>query len=218
MTEIHRARQAQPPGRTFDDIAVVPVVTRDRRSRLADADAALTAADGLGLAHLPIASGDSAASFSTSKSGLTRSLCWPIASHRMQGDLRRASGRAIGRFEGSAAGRRAWYFSCPHGVVRSQGRGGRRSPLRSRGTTVSAETISGAAETPNLKQFIYKADVPVVVGGCRRLQPRYLMRTGMTGISLSFGGGAAAPLIQVPWPAVADNSRRDYMVGEPLCI
>ena len=35
-----------------------------------------------------------------------------------------------------------------------------------RGTTVSAEHVSGQAEPLNLKQFIYELDVPVVVGGC----------------------------------------------------
>lgn len=35
-----------------------------------------------------------------------------------------------------------------------------------RGTTVSAEHVSSAAEPLNLKQFIYELDVPVIVGGC----------------------------------------------------
>src|SRR3954454_6321060 len=35
-----------------------------------------------------------------------------------------------------------------------------------RGTTVSAEHVSGQAEPLNLKEFIYELDVPVVVGGC----------------------------------------------------
>ena len=35
-----------------------------------------------------------------------------------------------------------------------------------RGTTVSAEHVSGRAEPLNLKQFIYELDVPVIVGGC----------------------------------------------------
>jgi IMP dehydrogenase len=35
-----------------------------------------------------------------------------------------------------------------------------------RGTTVSAEHVSGRAEPLNLKQFIYELDVPVVVATC----------------------------------------------------
>src|SRR5918996_3723876 len=34
-----------------------------------------------------------------------------------------------------------------------------------RGTTVSAEHVSGQAEPLNLKEFIYELDVPVIVGG-----------------------------------------------------
>ena len=38
-----------------------------------------------------------------------------------------------------------------------------------RGTTVSAEHVSGRAEPLNLKRFIYELDVPVIVGGARLL-------------------------------------------------
>ena len=41
-----------------------------------------------------------------------------------------------------------------------------------RGTTVSAEHVSGQAEPLNLKQFIYELDVPVIVGGCATTPPR----------------------------------------------
>ena len=41
-----------------------------------------------------------------------------------------------------------------------------------RGTTVSAEHVSGRAEPLNLKQFIYELDVPVIVGGCATYRPR----------------------------------------------
>ena len=41
-----------------------------------------------------------------------------------------------------------------------------------RGTTVSAEHVSGQAEPLNLKQFIYELDVPVIVGGCATYRPR----------------------------------------------
>src|SRR5918995_7237092 len=39
-----------------------------------------------------------------------------------------------------------------------------------RGTTVSAEHVSGRAEPLNLKDFIYELDVPVIVGGCATYQ------------------------------------------------
>src|SRR6478735_10337665 len=61
-----------------------------------------------------------------------------------------------------------------------------------RGTTVSAEHVSGAAEPLNLKQFIYELDVPVIVGGCATYTAAlHLMRTGAAGVLVGFGGGAA---------------------------
>ena len=61
-----------------------------------------------------------------------------------------------------------------------------------RGTTVSAEHVSGRAEPLNLKQFIYELDVPVIVGGCATYQAAlHLMRTGAAGVLVGFGGGAA---------------------------
>ena len=52
-----------------------------------------------------------------------------------------------------------------------------------RGTTVSAEHVSGRAEPLNLKQFIYELDVPVVVGGCATYAAAlHLMRTGAAGV------------------------------------
>jgi hypothetical protein len=61
-----------------------------------------------------------------------------------------------------------------------------------RGTTVSAEHVSGQAEPLNLKQFIYELDVPVVVGGCATYQAAlHLMRTGAAGVLVGFGGGSA---------------------------
>ena len=89
-----------------------------------------------------------------------------------------------------------------------------------RGTTVSAEHVSGAAEPLNLKQFIYELDVPVIVGGCTTYTAAlHLMRTGAAGVLVGFGGGAAHTTrnvfgIQVPMAtAVADvaGARRDYM-------
>ena len=89
-----------------------------------------------------------------------------------------------------------------------------------RGTTVSAEHVSGRAEPLNLKQFIYELDVPVVVGGCATYQAAlHLMRTGAAGVLVGFGGGAAHTTrtvlgVGVPMAsAVADvaAARRDYM-------
>jgi len=89
-----------------------------------------------------------------------------------------------------------------------------------RGTTVSAEHVSGRAEPLNLKQFIYELDVPVIVGGCATYQAAlHLMRTGAAGVLVGFGGGAAHTTrtvlgLAVPMAsAVADvaAARRDYM-------
>jgi IMP dehydrogenase len=89
-----------------------------------------------------------------------------------------------------------------------------------RGTTVSAEHVSGQAEPLNLKEFIYELDVPVIVGGCATSQAAlHLMRTGAAGVLVGFGGGAAhttRSVIGVGVPmasAVADvaAARRDYL-------
>ena len=89
-----------------------------------------------------------------------------------------------------------------------------------RGTTVSAEHVSGQAEPLNLKEFIYELDVPVIVGGCATYQAAlHLMRTGAAGVLVGFGGGAAhttRTVIGVAVPmatALADvaAARRDYL-------
>lgn len=89
-----------------------------------------------------------------------------------------------------------------------------------RGTTVSAENVSGQTEPLNLKEFIYELDVPVIVGGCATYQAAlHLMRTGAAGVLVGFGGGAAHTTrsvlgIAVPMAsAVADvaAARRDYL-------
>src|SRR4029453_15113105 len=89
-----------------------------------------------------------------------------------------------------------------------------------RGTTVSAEHVSGQAEPLNLKQFIYDLDVPVIVGGCATHHAALaLVRTGAAGGVVGFGGGAAPTTrkvlgVAVPMAsAVADvaAARRDYM-------
>ncbi len=89
-----------------------------------------------------------------------------------------------------------------------------------RGTTVSAEHVSGDGEPLNLKTFIYDLDVPVIVGGCSTYQAAlHLMRTGAAGVLVGFGGGAAHTTsdvlgIRVPMAtAVAEvaEARRDYL-------
>ena len=89
-----------------------------------------------------------------------------------------------------------------------------------RGTTVSAEHVSGQAEPLNLKQFIYELDVPVIVGGCATHQAAlHLMRTGAAGVLVGFGGGSGHTTrtvlgVTVPMAtAVADvaAARRDYL-------
>jgi len=89
-----------------------------------------------------------------------------------------------------------------------------------RGTTVSAEHVSGEGSPLNLKQFIYDLDVPVIVGGCATYQAAlHLMRTGAAGVLVGFGGGASLTTsdvlgVRVPMAsAVAEvaSARRDYL-------
>ncbi|WP_300080968.1 GuaB3 family IMP dehydrogenase-related protein [Propioniciclava sp.] len=89
-----------------------------------------------------------------------------------------------------------------------------------RGTTVSAEHVSNDAQPLNLKEFIRKLDVPVIVGGCATYQAAlHLMRTGAAGVLVGFGGGATGRTrhvlgVEVPMAsAIADvaAARRDYM-------
>ena len=89
-----------------------------------------------------------------------------------------------------------------------------------RGTTVSAEHVSGSAEPLNLKEFIYELDVPVIVGGCATHQAAlHLMRTGAAGVLVGFGGGSAHTTRSVLGDAVPMASavadvaaaRRDYL-------
>jgi IMP dehydrogenase len=89
-----------------------------------------------------------------------------------------------------------------------------------RGNTVSAEHVSKQVEPLNLKEFIYKLDVPVIVGGAATYTAAlHLMRTGAAGVLVGFGGGAAGATrnvlgIHAPMAtAVADvaAARRDYM-------
>ena len=89
-----------------------------------------------------------------------------------------------------------------------------------RGTTVSAEHVSGQAEPLNLKQFIYELDVPVIVGGCATYTAAlHLMRTGAAGVLAGFGGGsghttAAVLGVAVPTATVIADvcaARREYL-------
>ena len=89
-----------------------------------------------------------------------------------------------------------------------------------RGTTVSAEHVSGKAEPLNLKQFIYELDVPVIVGGCATYTAAlHLMRTGAAAVLAGFGGGsghttAAVLGVAVPTATVIADvaaARRDYL-------
>ncbi|NYJ36203.1 IMP dehydrogenase [Nocardiopsis aegyptia] len=89
-----------------------------------------------------------------------------------------------------------------------------------RGTTVSAEHVSGRAEPLNLKQFIYDLDVPVVVGGCATYTAAlHLMRTGAAGVLVGFGGGSGHTTrsvlgVAVPMASAIGDvaaARRDYL-------
>ena len=60
------------------------------------------------------------------------------------------------------------------------------------GTVVSAEHVSTRSEPLNLKEFIARFDIPVVVGGCASYQTAlHLMRTGAVGVLVGVGPGAA---------------------------
>ncbi|MFQ5947558.1 MAG: GuaB3 family IMP dehydrogenase-related protein, partial [Acidimicrobiia bacterium] len=60
------------------------------------------------------------------------------------------------------------------------------------GTVVSAEHVSSRAEPLNLKEFVARLDLPVVVGGCASYATAlHLMRTGAVGVLVGVGPGAA---------------------------
>jgi len=60
------------------------------------------------------------------------------------------------------------------------------------GTVVSAEHVSSTSEPLNLKTFIARYDLPVIVGGCASYSTAlHLMRTGAAGILVGVGPGAA---------------------------
>jgi IMP dehydrogenase len=60
------------------------------------------------------------------------------------------------------------------------------------GTVVSAEHVSSRGEPLNLKDFIARYDIPVIVGGCASYATAlHLMRTGAAGILVGVGPGNA---------------------------
>jgi IMP dehydrogenase len=60
------------------------------------------------------------------------------------------------------------------------------------GTVVSAEHVSTRSEPLNLKEFIARYDIPVIVGGCASFSTAlHLMRTGAVGVLVGVGPGAA---------------------------
>jgi IMP dehydrogenase len=66
------------------------------------------------------------------------------------------------------------------------------------GTVVSAEHVSTRTEPLNLKEFIARFDIPVIVGGCASYHTAlHLMRTGAVGVLVGVGPGAACTSRQV---------------------
>ena len=60
------------------------------------------------------------------------------------------------------------------------------------GTVVSGEHVSSRAEPLNLKEFIPRFDIPVIVGGCASYSTAlHLMRTGAVGVLVGVGPGNA---------------------------
>jgi IMP dehydrogenase len=60
------------------------------------------------------------------------------------------------------------------------------------GTVVSAEHVSTRSEPLNLKKFIARFELPVIVGGCASYSTAlHLMRTGAVGVLVGVGPGAA---------------------------
>jgi IMP dehydrogenase len=88
------------------------------------------------------------------------------------------------------------------------------------GTVVSAEHVSTKVEPLNLKEFISRFDLPVIVGGCASYQTAlHLMRTGAVGVLVGVGPGNACTTrgvlgVGVPQAtAIADAAaaRREHM-------
>jgi IMP dehydrogenase len=88
------------------------------------------------------------------------------------------------------------------------------------GTVVSAEHVSSKTEPLNLKEFIARFDLPVIVGGCASYQTAlHLMRTGAIGVLVGVGPGNACTSrgvlgVGVPQAtAIADaaSARREHL-------
>ena len=61
------------------------------------------------------------------------------------------------------------------------------------GTVVSAEHVTREGDPLNLKTFVRRFDIPVIVGGCASYQSaRHLMRTGAAGVLVGVGAGATS--------------------------
>ena len=61
------------------------------------------------------------------------------------------------------------------------------------GTVLSAEHVSRADETLDLKSFIRELDIPIIVGGCASYQAAlHLMRTGAVGVLVGVGTGTTS--------------------------
>jgi IMP dehydrogenase len=61
------------------------------------------------------------------------------------------------------------------------------------GSVVSAEHVTKEGDPLNLKTFVRRFDIPVIVGGCASYQAAsHLMRTGAAGILVGVGSGATS--------------------------
>jgi IMP dehydrogenase len=61
------------------------------------------------------------------------------------------------------------------------------------GSVVSAEHVTREGDPLNLKTFVRRFDIPVIVGGCASYQAAlHLMRTGAAGILVGVGAGATS--------------------------
>ncbi len=61
------------------------------------------------------------------------------------------------------------------------------------GTVVSAEHVTSAGQPLNLKTFVRRLDLPVIVGGCSSYQAAlHLMRTGAAGVLVGVGAGRSS--------------------------
>ncbi|MCU1454656.1 MAG: dehydrogenase family protein [Acidimicrobiales bacterium] len=66
------------------------------------------------------------------------------------------------------------------------------------GSVVSAEHVTSDADPLNLKTFVRRFDIPVIVGGCASYQAAlHLMRTGAAGVLIGVGAGLASTTREV---------------------